>query len=87
MATRLEGDQVPLPSRRTSFADRYPDYPSWLDGSTWELDIETDIAADLNAFRSALHYQARVFGLKLATKTVYRLEDGVKRRYLLVRTY
>lgn len=87
MAKRLE-DQLPTETNQASFAERYPDFPSWLDGNTWELDVETDIGADVDKFRSTLHYQARVFNLRLVTKTVYREDEpGVKRRYLLVRTY
>lgn len=77
-------DSVTARRRATSFVERYPDYPSWLDGQTWELDIETEIHEPLNAFRASLYYQARQFGSRLATKTVTRAEG---RKVLLVRAY
>lgn len=93
MANRLADDNEELAPRERygSFIERFPDYPSWLDGGTWELDLAEDLgdpdAKQLNAFRSTLHYQARELGLKLATKTLTRLEpDGLHRR-LLVRAY
>lgn len=58
-------------SRRDgSFAVRYPDYLSWLDGGNWVLVVGEDIPSDQkarNSFRSSLHYQARCLGLSLAT--------------------
>lgn len=73
--------------RYGSFIERYPDYPSWLDGQTWELDIETEIEIHepLNNFRSSLHYQARAFHLELATKATTDPETG--RRVLLVQAF
>ncbi len=86
MAERLENteDLHTTKTRYGSFADRYPDYPSWLDGATWQLDLATDIKEPLHRFRASLYYQATVMGLKLATK-VRTLAGG--RQVLLVRAY
>jgi hypothetical protein len=72
---------------RQMFGDRYPHYLSWLDGQTWELDVADEIdEGNVNRFQAALHYQAKTMGLKLVSKTIYRdLEDGSKRRKLLIR--
>ena len=71
--------------RYGSFIERYPDYLSWLDQQTWELDIASEIENQepLGNFRSSLHFQAKALGLRLATKVVTR--DG--HRYLLVRAF
>lgn len=74
--------------RGEPFVERYPDYPSWLNGSTWELDIATEIHEPLENFRASLHYQTQVFRLNLTTKTVTRtMEDGTTRKVLLIRAY
>lgn len=75
ISTRKRGDL---------FANRYPDFPQWLDGQTWALDVETEIHEPLNAFRASLYYQARAFGLRLATKQV---TDADGHKILLVRSY
>jgi hypothetical protein len=71
--------------RYGSFIERYPDYPQWLDGRTWELHVadEIEIHESVNNFRSSLHYQAKALGLRVATKLTTR--DGF--RYLLVQAY
>ena len=70
------------------FVIRYPDFPSWLNGSTWELDLETEILEPLENFRASLHYQCQAMRLNLTTKTVTRTqEDGTVRKVLLVRAY
>jgi hypothetical protein len=84
---RIVDDVVLRPSRSTlygSFPVRYPDYASWLDGSTWELEVETDLHEPVNTFRAALYYQATTVGMKLATRVRHRL-DGTS--YLMVRAY
>lgn len=68
MATRLENGDTPR-FRYGSFAERYPDYLSWLDGAIWVLDFTEDIRESVHNFRASLHYQARELGLKLHTKT------------------
>ena len=92
MATRIEADDQQLPVRqgpREPFAVTYPQFMEWLDGTTWELDTETDIVGDNpNSFRSNLFYQAHTLGLNLTTKTVRRRDEtGTLRRYLLVRAW
>lgn len=78
------GSDAKLASRHTygSFVERYPDYPQWLDGNVWELDIATEILEPLESFRSSMHYQARVFGMKLASRQEWR--DNNTRRVLLI---
>ena len=92
MPQRIEDEDNQLPVRdqpRQLFAERYPEFVSWLDGTTWELDPDTDLAGDtLNGFRSNLFYQARSLGLNLTTKTVHRPgPDGQPHRYLRVRAF
>lgn len=71
-------------SERDLFVHRYPDFTSWLDGQTWEFDIETEIHEPVSNFRASLYYQATCFKQKTATKVITK-EDG--RKYLLVRAY
>lgn len=81
---RVSETQLTAENVRRLFIERYPEFPTWLDGQTWELDVETEIhEGNANRFQSALHYQARVLGLSLSSKTVYR--DG--KRKLLIRAY
>lgn len=70
--------------RALRFGERYPDFAEWLDGQTWELDLDTEIHEPLNTFRASLYYQATCFGQRIATKVVKR-ENG--RKVLLVRAY
>lgn len=71
-----------------TFAERYPDYPSWLDGNTWELDLAEDIHEPLVNFRANLRYQALVLGLTLVTKTIkYHNEAGEPVKVLRLRAY
>lgn len=85
MPETFEDRSLSTRHRYGSFIERYPDYPSWLDGRLWSMDIETEIENQepLRNFRSSLHYQARVFGLRLVTATETR--DG--RRYFLVQAF
>jgi hypothetical protein len=86
MAIKREtGEILQRRHRYGSFAERYPDYPQWLDGGTWELSFDEDIKAPLAGFRSALHYQARCLGLNLVTKTVNSVDsEGRLVKVLLV---
>lgn len=87
MASINETEKLVPRRPRGSFVDRYPDYPTWLDGNVWELDVETEIDDSLENFRCTMHYQAHAMGLQLVTKTRYREEDGVKRRKLLIQAH
>jgi hypothetical protein len=101
MYTSLMGIELPdlglIPDRPLygGYSERYPAYPSWLNGNTWELDYETDLgippdthprtARDMvNRFRSGLAYQARTLGLHLVTKSTPK---KVTPRKLHVRAY
>lgn len=85
MAEKLDEPDLKRRLPYGSFADRYPDYPSWLDGDVWRLDVETEIEPHetLENFRASLYYQARVLRLGLSTKQQTR--EG--RRVLLVQAY
>jgi Ser/Thr protein kinase RdoA (MazF antagonist) len=80
-------DQLEPRHGRGLFGERYPDYLSWLDGQTWELDVETEIHEPVGNFRASLHYQAREMGMKVATRTVWREEDGQRRRKFQMRGF
>jgi hypothetical protein len=87
MAKELEtGEELTERHSLGRFIDRYPNFPSWLNGNTWELDYTTDIGIDIRAFRAGLRYQARALRLNLTTKTVVRhYPDGTGAKVLLVR--
>lgn len=92
MAKRIDEESHGLPTGRATralFGQLYPNFAEWLDGSTWELDLQEDLkGANLNGFRSNLHYQARAMQLNLTTKTVRHLdEQGRMCQYLLVRAW
>jgi len=65
-------------SRRYSvFAERFPDYLSWLDGRQWVLVLGEDIPMDpkgVSSFRSSMHYQART--LQMSVMTTIQTRDG-----------
>jgi len=83
MAERIEAPDIWTRAPYGSFIERYPQFPEWLDGNAWKIDIEAEIVGDLNTFRSTMHYQADAMNLKLRTKTF--TEDG--RKYLLIQAY
>jgi hypothetical protein len=89
MAKELDSGQQLQPRLRYGrFIERYPDFPQWLNGSTWELDYDIDIQMPIRGFRSCLRYQAQELGLNLSTKTVIQVgDDGRTHKVLLVRAW